>query len=270
MTNDDVRAAFLAGDADGSELDAVERENLDRLRSRLADDAIWAPKQGGDVRSRLLAAASGGAKAVSAPEPAPIPEAIPSPERAANRPRPQRVEKQQVEKPANVVDLNARGDQSGRRGARIALQMMATAAAVFVAFWLGGQLMGEGADDTTESALEVTATHGLTPTALDPDATGSVLVMPTPAGVQLELQLMGLDNAEGPSYYAAWLLGPDGDAIELGTFHWRAGGVPIILWSGVDDPSYNQLIVTRQQQGDPPGRSDEIVLVAELPDLTAG
>jgi hypothetical protein len=181
---------------------------------------------------------------------------------------------------ANVIQLperrgrgrgRGRGGSGGgdRRAAWFGAGAVVAAAAAVVALAATGRLGSVAPDTGVDSELAVAATHELTPTALDPDVEATVDVIPTPAGVELRLQLKALDNAEGDDYYAAWLAGP-GELIPLGTFHWRAGGVEIVLWSGVDDPAYDQLLVTRQTVGDGAGPSDQVVLTGTIPDLAGG
>ena len=159
-----------------------------------------------------------------------------------------------------------------QRAAWFGAGALITAAAAIAALAATGRLGDLDADggtgvDETEVAF---ATYELSATELDPDTVASVDVKPTLAGVEFELTLMGLDNTEGDDYYSAWLVGDDGDAMPLGSFHWRAGGVPIVLWSGVDDPAYSRLMVTRQVRGDDGVRSDQVVLTGNVPDLTSG
>lgn len=164
---------------------------------------------------------------------------------------------------ATVIDLNKR--RTGRQRAIGFGAGLALAGAAALALVTTGQLT---LDQDDEDEPVVTATYDLAATPLDPDAVASLDVAPTASGVEFRLSLMGLDNPEGDGYYAAWLMGPD-EAIPLGTFHWRKGGVTIVLWSGIDDPAYDQFVVTRQTMGDGGLRSDEVVLTGDVPDLTA-
>ena len=257
MTDHAGRADYLEGETDGANLGREERARLDRIRNQLDGPAVWeAPAA--DGMSRLLAAAA------AEQQRAPVEVITPGIQQAKGR----------VEQTTDVraavgenqpISLDAhRQRRSGRTwfGAGVL-----TAAAVAAIALIGANQLRSSDDGAVE--LEVAATFQLDPTELDPDVVAELDVLPTPAGVQLELRLMGLDNAVGQDYYAAWLLSDDADAeaIPLGSFHWRAGGVPIILWSGVDDPAFSRFIVTRQTQGDLGLRSDAVVLTGEVTDL---
>ncbi len=172
----------------------------------------------------------------------------------------------------DVLQLLERRRAGRQRAVWFGAGALITAAAAIVALAATGRLGDLDADggtgvDETEVAV---ATDELSATELDPDTVASVDVKPTVAGVEFELTLRGLANTDGDDYYAAWLVGDDGDAVPLGSFHWRAGGVPIVLWSGVDDPAYSRFMVTRQVRGDDGVRSDQVVLMGNVPDLTSG
>jgi hypothetical protein len=79
------------------------------------------------------------------------------------------------------------------------------------------------------------------------------------AGVAITLKIKGLKAAPAGAYYSAWMRGPDG-TVPVGTFHWRKGGIPIELWSGVTPDRYPELFVTLQREGAPATPSSQIVL----------
>ena len=54
--------------------------------------------------------------------------------------------------------------------------------------------------------------------------------------------------------------------VGIGSFHWRGGGIPIELWSGVDTDRYPIMIVTLQNEDEPPLASDRVVMTARLTD----
>lgn len=298
MTEDAEWAGYLTGDSDGQDLRPEGREALDRIRGQLGDASTWTPVPV-DARSRLLAAAAAEADSVgdatgdvtgdatggdereetsaaggrAADRPRPIPP--------SHRSRPTPVESPSTDEPPSTVPTersdHVLGDESttvvdfdDRRSRRTRSRLFGTgavvaaAAVVAVAFFAGNRLAGSAG-----SGPEVASTYLLAATDLDPDAVASVDVKPTVAGVEFELTVMGLDNTEPPDYYSAWLMNDGGDTVPLGSFHWRAGGVPIILWSGVDSPAYNRFTITAQVQGDGGVRSDRVVLTGAIPDLTA-
>lgn len=282
MTERGDWADYLAGEISGLDIADDERSALDRIGRHLGDEALWeAPASDGQFRLLAAAAAEagqlsdldGGSADGSASDP-PIPP-------VASPPRPE-VDRDggPAHQPKAVDDGDDYGDDEDgvirlldrRRGRRQragwfgAGAVAAAAAAVLVL--VGTGQLPDDSDDSMESALTVVATYELTATELDPDTVATIDVAPTPSGVEFWLHLQGLDNTDGDDYYAAWLVSDD-DAVPLGSFHWRAGGVDIILWSGVDDPAYDRIVVTRQVQGDGGIRSDEVVLMGEVPVLTA-
>jgi hypothetical protein len=100
-------------------------------------------------------------------------------------------------------------------------------------------------------------------TTLAPGADAAVDVESKSAGDAITLHITGLAAAPTGSYYAGWLSGPKG-TVPVGTFHWRKGGIPIELWSGVDTLEYPDFVITLQREGQSPTRSDEVVLEGSL------
>ena len=99
----------------------------------------------------------------------------------------------------------------------------------------------------------------MTGTGLAPRASAVAELEPKSAGVAIRLNITGLKAAPPGTFYAAWLRGPTG-VVPVGTFHWRKGGIPIDLWSGVGTDRYPELFVTLQREGAPPEPSDQVVL----------
>lgn len=110
---------------------------------------------------------------------------------------------------------------------------------------------------------DTASTFDLAGTALTPNATATAEVVPLQAGVAITLNIAGLPPAGDGEYYAAWLRGEPG-MVGIGSFHWREGGIPIELWSGVDTARYPMLMVTLQQEGLPPTPSTEVVLTGRV------
>jgi hypothetical protein len=102
-------------------------------------------------------------------------------------------------------------------------------------------------------------TFPLAATDENPDAVVTADIEALPAGVAITLHIRGLPGAPEGAYYAAWLEGDVG-VVPVGTFHWRDGGVPIELWSGVDPASYPRLFVTLEQEGAGPAPTGVVVL----------
>ncbi|MDR7275095.1 anti-sigma factor [Catenuloplanes atrovinosus] len=95
-------------------------------------------------------------------------------------------------------------------------------------------------------------------------ATGTVRLVPTGTGTGVVLEPDGLPAAPEGSYYAAWLRGPDGATVPLGSFHERRTGIPIFLWSAVEPAAFPELVVTLQSENDQPGPTGPEVLTARL------
>ncbi|MDH3500530.1 MAG: anti-sigma factor [Acidimicrobiia bacterium] len=108
-------------------------------------------------------------------------------------------------------------------------------------------------------------TFDLAGSELTPTAAATVGVEPVGAGVAITLDITGLAPTGPGEYYAAWLSGDTG-SVGIGSFHLRAGGIPIGLWSGVDTSRYPILRVTLQQEGEPTGSSGVVVLEGRVSD----
>jgi len=135
--------------------------------------------------------------------------------------------------------------------------VLAVAAAAIMLVVLGALLFTS--DGGSEPAFALFGTD------LAPDATGEATVFPTPAGVRIMLEVSDLPPAPEGQFYQGWLRSSD-DAVSVGTFHLRNGNTPIALWSGIDDPAYDTLSITLQDQGAGPESSRRVVLVGALDD----
>lgn len=94
-------------------------------------------------------------------------------------------------------------------------------------------------------------------------ASGVVTIENTPSGVSIELDIQGLPPAPAGFYYQAWMKGESG-AVTVGTFHARADGNDIVLWSGVSIENYPTLTVTIQEEGAGAASSGQLVMTADL------
>ncbi|WP_088288860.1 anti-sigma factor domain-containing protein [Kineosporia sp. A_224] len=191
------------GTPPAADLDPVERDALDSVARRLADEALWSGPPP-ELRARLLAQA--GREQTDAVPPT----------------------------------------RTGHRPVRRWLLVAAAAAVVSVG---GAVLWPRG--PATEFALAGTAAA--------PAASATAELTPKSAGLAIQLHITGLRPAPDGTYYAAWLRGPDG-VVPVGSFHWRKGGIPIDLWSGVTSDRYPELFVTLQSETAGPGPSDIVVL----------
>lgn len=204
-------------------LPPAHREMLDRFTAALADEAVWSEPPA-TLRSRLLDLASAEQPASSTDTPATPPQ--PSDGGTGDVLR---------------FDTTRR---SSKRGWWVAVGATAAAAALVVTLaWPRPQV----------------TTFAMQGTALAPRARAVAELEPRSAGLAITLEVKGLAAAPPGTYYCAWLRGPDG-VVPVGTFHWRKGGIPIELWSGVLTDRYPELFVTLQREGAPPTPSSEIVL----------
>lgn len=162
----------------------------------------------------------------------------------------------------------ARSEPAGRRSRRrlgmVGGGLVAAAAAIAVLLFAV-----RPTDDVEFTTYELAATD------LTPGLDATVDVRPLPAGVALTLRITGLPPAEEGTYYAAWLMpemGAMGDGggmddrsmVGVGSFHWREGGTPIGLWSGVDTDRFPMFMVTLQDEDAPPLASDIVVMTGRL------
>lgn len=242
MTANDDWASYLDPETapeSRSELSARlgpdEEAALERIGGLLADEAVWGEPSPG-LRDSLLAQARSeqelGEDAPSAPT------------------------REPVDEPA--------GRRSRRRLGMVGGGLVAAAAAIAVLLFAA-----RPTDDADVTTYELAATD------LTPGLDATVDVRPLPAGVALTLHITGLPPAEEGTYYAAWLMpdmGAMGDGegmddrsmVGVGSFHWREGGTPIGLWSGVDTDRFPRFMVTLQDEDAPPLASDLVVMTGRL------
>ncbi|GEM_PF-1098623 len=235
MTQPDAWAGLDPNDEPGDRhLSSEDQAVVHRVRSLLADPTTWSGPPPA-LRERLLATVR--AEAAEASERNPVPAmAAPAADRASTE---------------QAVVLAFRRSRRARWLAAGGGFVAGAAAAAAVALVV---LTGpSGGGDTFELAA----------TSRNPEAVVTALVDPQPAGVAITLNIQGLPAAPPGTYYAAWLEGEAG-TVPVGTFHWRTGGVPIELWSGVTTDRYPRLFVTVQDEGGPAGPSDIIVLDGNL------
>ncbi len=205
-----------------------DRAYLDRTRHLLADPTTWDEPPVG-LEDRLLA--------LAAATPQDHGEGAGDADRGATvRPTPG-------------------GRQAASRSGRFrVLAVAAAAAAAVVVFAVVSPQVGQ------DPAVEHYSMAG---TPLAPKAAATVDVESKVAGDAITLHITGLGPAPEGYYYAGWLTGPRG-TVNVGSFHWRKGGIPIELWSGVDTLAYPDFVVTLQQESPEFVRSDQVVLRGSL------
>ena len=248
MTDPDDRTDLWADHLDPAEprpdLPADERRALDRLAATLGTPDLWSEPPAG-LRAALLQAAR---REQGSPEPVaePAPEPIAAPPVTAPpvtaRPVTAPVA-EQVPDPV-VVPLHRR---SRRTWYVSGLGVAAAAALVLALAWPRPQ----------------TQTYQIAGTALAPRASAVAELETRSAGLAIRLEIKGLPPAPAGAYYAAWLGGTQG-SVPVGTFHWRKGGIPIDLWSGVAQDRYPNFFVTLQREGQAPSPSSAVVLNGQV------
>ena len=234
----DVRADYLDPTQPDPELPVAERRALDRVAATLASPDSWSEPPDG-LRAALLQAVRR-EQAGTAPEATPLeatPPAVTPPAVAPTQIVPLAAD------PA-VVPLRRR---SRRTWYVSGLGVAAAAVLVAVIAW----------------PRPHTETYQIAGTALAPRASAVAVLETRSAGLAIRLEIKGLPPAAPGSYYAAWLKGRAG-IVPVGTFHWRKGGIPIDLWSGVAADGYPNFFVSLQREGQPPSPSSAVVLSGQV------
>jgi hypothetical protein len=229
MTRTEDWADYLDPAEPSPELPAGQSDPLDRVTAALTTGALWSDPPDG-LRSALLAAAAREAAARDTP-----PDATAHP--ADTTPQ-----------PADAVAAPIALRRPVRR------RWYVTAAGVAAAAVLATVLAWPRPETTT---------FAMAGTALAPRASAVAGLEQKKAGLAITLEIKGLAPAPPGTYYAAWLRGPG--IVPVGSFHWRKGGVPINLWSGVGTDRYRELFVTLQREGQPPVPSSQVVLSGRAP-----
>jgi hypothetical protein len=136
------------------------------------------------------------------------------------------------------------------------LVLIGAAAAAVVAVAVGAAAFGSQASgERFYAALE--------PTGLVPGAQGEATLTKTSSGWRIELDASGLPRLDGGRFYQAWLRGPAGELVPIGTFN---EGRRVTLWAGVSPVDFTTLTVTREEADGDQGSSGERVLVGRASD----
>jgi hypothetical protein len=249
VNRSDEWADYLDPTEADPDLPPAHRETLDRFAAALADDATWSDPPPGLRGALLDLAMQEGPVAPDGSSPATGP--LPAPRFGDGPGRTPVVARDRRGRRGGTRAADSRRpDGRPRRRPTAARTWWLSAAGVAAAAVLVVALAWPRPHTTTF------AMHG---TAASPRATATARLEPRSAGLAITLEIKGLPPAPAGSYYAAWLRGPDG-VVPVGTFHWRKGGIPIDLWSGVLTDHYPVLFVTLQREGQPPTPSTQIVL----------
>lgn len=227
------------GACDAGAVDAgAVNAGVDAIVEELRSPAMWSEPPA-SLRASILSQITAEAatpRSVDAPEPVSTPEKISTPGKA------------------KVPWW--RDGRTGRLRGWVVIPAAALAAAAFTAVVLV-------VDRTVLSDLRPRESYTVAGTSLAPQAVLTARVADTPSGFSIWLRASGLPAAAPGSYYAAWLVGPKG-TVALGSFHQRATGDRIELWSGVDPQDYPTFMITLQAEGGPPGPSSLIVATGPL------
>ncbi|MEM7340841.1 MAG: hypothetical protein AAF467_19445, partial [Actinomycetota bacterium] len=232
-----VRAEIEAG------LPDHEAAALDRIGSILGEEAVWdGPPP--ELKNDLMAQVAAEAATV---DPGPEPEVV-------------------AQAPAGDR-LASPGDELAQRRRRRSGRLVIAGAGLVAAAAAAIAVFGFATRDTGD-----VTTYDVAGTELTPDLNATVDIEPRSAGVAITLNIMGLPPAPEGQYYAGWLATDDGsgamntnaELVGVGSFHWREGGIPIELWSGVETESHPLLIVTLQTIGEPPTPSGVVVMTARV------
>jgi len=146
--------------------------------------------------------------------------------------------------PASLSEHRSRRAQSASRliGAAAALVVIVAGVAVIT--------RGSG-DDGVAFALEGTEAA--------PEASATVNVAATPAGLKILLDARNLPGAPEGYMYEAWV-GNGTLIVSAGTFHLRGGSGPIELWAGVTEPSFRRMWITLEPVDDDMDSSGDVRL----------
>lgn len=229
-------AAFLDPGEDDPTLDEADRLLLARARATLGEEITWQSVPEG-IESRIMAQVQRESSAASTVAAQPDSDPAPVAELARRRHR---------------RDERARGS-AVRRWLPAGIAVAASVAAVVLS------LTQPWAPDEPQGPKEY---YSMVGTALSPKAHSEVEIETLQAGDAITLTITGLPPAPAGHYYAAWVSGPDG-TVPVGSFHWRKGGIPIELWSGVDTQEYPTLTITVQPDGDPE-RTNRVMMTGSL------
>ncbi len=226
---------YLAGVADGSDLDVDERSAVKRVQAQLASATAWInpdPHAG----ERLLSYAR---------------RLIDDPGPLTNTGRHQRLVPDVVAPHAGATELadpaptgrhrsiDRPTKAPGRSWLIIGLSALGLVALIAAFWWRSGT--GEADTDTVRR-------YEMQSSGLDGDATGVVEISVAPTGTRYELEFGGLDATADGTLYAAWLQSTaGGGVVPLGSFSWRAAGDPLTLSGPAWSDAYDLLVITKTE-----------------------
>jgi anti-sigma-K factor RskA len=157
-----------------------------------------------------------------------------------------------VEAPTTLrarIEARRRARRAPARGRLVAIGagVAAVAAAVAVSLAVIGS-------DTSGERFRA----ALAGTQLAPGARGEATLAKTSSGWRIELDATGLPRLAAGRFYEAWLRGPGGRLVPIGTFNEARN---VTLWAGVSPKDFPTLTVTREQaDGDQASSGKKVLL----------
>jgi len=231
---------YLAGVADGSDLDAEERSAIKRVQSQLASPAAWIRPEP-RAKERLLAiverSSDGGDHGASNRVPAEgaklVVDPSPSSEAAVAIPTPG------LNLPFFRTNETNDKDKDNRPpytsillGLGLALIALLVLTNVFGLY--------DAAEDGQVLSFE------MQPADAVPDATGIVQIASTETGTRYEFEFEGLEATESGSFYAVWIQNTAADiVVPLGSFTWQTSEDPVVLSGPIWSDDFDTLLITR-------------------------
>ena len=251
---------YLAGVADGSDLNADERSNIKRVQAHLSSASAWITPDP-HAWPRLVAFARR-----SLADPGPLPLSGRHLDPVADAGLGQLVqgvdgEPTTVNRPVPGATGEHAVIDAGRSRRRppytpIALGVIAIVAAVLIVPRL------TGGSDTDETPIRI---HQMQATPVDADATAVLRIADTPTGSEFRFEFGGLDASRDGSHYVAWLQSTaGGTVVPLGSFSWQASGDPVTMVGPTWSDDYDTVVVTRSNQGTRASIDDQAVLTVSI------
>ena len=229
---------YLAGVADGSDLDAEERSAVKRVQAQLASATAWIVPDS-HARERVVMFAR---RTLNDPGPLAGSGAgvdVHGLAQGVAHGATRTGDSMSPESPGRY-DVTGDDDTSNRRPMVVAAVCVVGLIAVIGAWSL---LTGPGGAQS-----EQVRRYEMQPTGTDADATGVVEVATVSTGSRYQLEFGGLDATTPEDFYAVWLQSTaGGGVVPLGTFSWQASGDPLVLSGPEWSDDYDLLVVTRSR-----------------------
>ncbi len=246
---------YLAGVADGSDLDAGERSAVKRVQAQLASATAWITPDP-HACERILAFAR---RTLDDPGPLGAPATghglgfvgRNSTDAIVSGPGPVA---------ADVTGAHPEpggGDDAPKRPWLTIGLTLAGLVALVVAW----TVFAGSSDSTSEKVRR----YQMQTSGIDGDASGVVEITVVPTGSRYDFEFGGLDATTDDHFYAAWLQSSvEGAIVPLGTFSWRAAGDPLVLSGPTWSDAYDLLVITRSDTMTRASIDDPMVLSVSI------